>query len=107
MQKILITGGAGFVGRRFCKHFLEAGAHVVCVDSLVPLTGARDPESGWPLFDPREFGSRFEFRREDCRTYYATQFDDDFDYALHLAAIVGGREVIERQPLAEIGRAHV
>ncbi|HLZ66418.1 MAG TPA: NAD(P)-dependent oxidoreductase [Aliidongia sp.] len=100
MQKVLITGGAGFVGRRFCRHFLEAGAHVVCVDSLVPLTGARDPENGWPLFDPREFGSRFEFRREDCRSYYSTEFADDFDYAFHLAAIVGGREVIERQPLA-------
>ena len=32
MRKILITGGAGFVGRRFCKRFLDAGDEVHCVD---------------------------------------------------------------------------
>ena len=45
MRKILITGGAGFVGRRFCRRFLEAGDHVVCVDPVAPDTGGIDPAS--------------------------------------------------------------
>jgi GDP-L-fucose synthase len=50
MRKILITGGAGFVGRHFVRHFLEAGDEVHCVDSIVPMTGGIDPADGWPLY---------------------------------------------------------
>lgn len=99
MRKILITGGAGFVGRHFCEHFLRQGDEVHCVDSIVPLTGGIDVKKGWPLFEPREFKS-FHFYREDCRGYFQRVLDTDFDYAFHLAAMVGGREMIENNPLA-------
>ena len=99
MQKILITGGAGFVGRHFCEYFLRQGDEVHCVDSVVPLTGGIDPAAGWPLFEPRAFDS-FHFYREDCRDYFRRVRDTDFDYAFHLAAMVGGREMIENNPLA-------
>ena len=69
MRKILITGGAGFVGRHFCRHFLEAGDEVHCVDSIVPLTGGIDVLRAWPLFEPRDF-SNFHFYKEDCRDYF-------------------------------------
>jgi GDP-L-fucose synthase len=99
MRKILITGGAGFVGRHFVRAFLELGDEVHCVDSVVPLSGGIHPEAGWPLFDPRDHGG-FHFYHEDCRDYFRRVDDTDFDYALHLAAIVGGRLVIEQNPLA-------
>lgn len=99
MRKILITGGAGFVGRRFVKRFLDLGDEVHCVDCLAEKTGARDPQRGWPLFDPRSY-ARFRFHREDCRSYFSRTADDDFDYCLHLAAMVGGRQMIEDWPLA-------
>lgn len=99
MRKILITGGAGFVGRHFVRRFLEAGDEVHCVDSIVPLTGGIDPESRWPLFEPRDYPS-FVFYREDCREYFRRMDVRDFDYAFHLAAMVGGREMIELNPLA-------
>ena len=99
MRKILVTGGAGFVGRHVVRRFLEAGDDVHCVDPIAPLTGGIDPEAGWPLFDPRGH-DRFHFHREDCRAYFDRTDDDDFDYAFHLAAIVGGRAVIENNPLA-------
>ncbi len=38
-QRILITGGAGFIGSHLCEAFLAQGASVVCVDNLI--TGAR------------------------------------------------------------------
>ena len=44
MRKILITGGAGFVGRRMTKKFLDLGDEVHCVDSVAPLSGGIEPE---------------------------------------------------------------
>jgi GDP-L-fucose synthase len=99
MRKILITGGAGFVGRRFCKRFLDAGDEVHCVDPVAPDTGGRDPDDGWPVFKPFDYPN-FRFYREDCRQWFRQHGDDDFDYVLHLAAMVGGRAMIENKPLA-------
>jgi GDP-L-fucose synthase len=99
MRKILITGGAGFVGRHFCKRFLDAGDEVHCVDKVAPYTGGANPADGWPLFDPRQF-SGFHFYHEDCRPYFKRVKDNDFDYVFHLAAMVGGRLMIENNPLA-------
>ena len=38
MKKILITGGAGFVGRRFVKYFLEKKNKVIVVDNISKYT---------------------------------------------------------------------
>ncbi|MFZ2200150.1 MAG: GDP-mannose 4,6-dehydratase, partial [Microgenomates group bacterium] len=40
MKRILITGGAGFIGSHLCKYFLDAGDGVICVDNF--LSGSRD-----------------------------------------------------------------
>lgn len=98
MKKILITGGAGFVGRHFTRYFLEKGVEVHCVDCVAPLTGGLMPKD-WPLFNPLDY-SNFYFYHQDCRDFFLTRFDTDFDYAFHLAAMVGGREMIEHNPLA-------
>ncbi len=37
-QRILVTGGAGFIGSHLCDRLLQRGARVVCVDNL--FTGA-------------------------------------------------------------------
>lgn len=99
MKKILVTGGAGFVGRRFCKRFLDSGDEVHCVDPVAADTGGIDPAGGWPMFDPRDY-SNFHFYKQDCRDWFVERGDTDFDYALHLAAMVGGRAMIENKPLA-------
>lgn len=38
-MKVLIAGGAGFIGTHLCKRFLKAGVEVVCVDNF--RTGKR------------------------------------------------------------------
>ena len=99
MHKVLVTGGAGFVGRHIVKRLLDAGDEVHAVDCVAEFTGGIDPAVGWPLFDPMEY-TNFHFYKEDCRTWFARVKDTDFDYAFPLAAMVGGRLMIENNPLA-------
>ena len=54
-KKILITGGAGFVGRRLVKVMLDKKYNVVVVDNITPLTGGIDPEKNWPLYSPKDY----------------------------------------------------
>ena len=52
MQKILITGGAGFIGSHLCERTLRAGCDVLCVDNL--FTGSKQNIAhliGQPYFD--------------------------------------------------------
>lgn len=99
MKKVLITGGAGFVGRHFTHRMLQLGYEVHCVDIVAPDTGGIHIDQGWPLFDPRG-DKNFHFYHEDCRNFFKQRQDDDFDYVFHLAAMVGGRMMIENNPLA-------
>ena len=39
MKKILVTGGAGFVGSHLCKRLVKNKNEVICVDNL--YTGYR------------------------------------------------------------------
>ena len=38
-MRILITGGAGFIGSNLCEYFLSKGNHVICLDNFA--TGHR------------------------------------------------------------------
>lgn len=98
MKKVLVTGGCGFVGRHLIARLLQNGVEVWCVDSLAPFSGARHP-SQWPLFQPFDYAS-FHFFEQDCRDWFREYLDVAFDYSFHLAAMVGGREMIEHNPLA-------
>ena len=98
-MRCLVTGGAGFVGRHLVRRLLERGDEVICVDPIAPRTGGLHPNTGWPLFDPRDFAT-FNFVHADCCNWFSENLNENFDEAYHLAALVGGREVIEHDPLA-------
>jgi GDP-L-fucose synthase len=68
MPKVLITGGAGFVGRHFSRLLLERKFEVHVVDSLYPGSGAISPFSIWPLFNPLDFNG-FHFHEMDCKNH--------------------------------------
>ena len=102
MAKVLVTGGAGFVGRHCVGRLLARGDEVHCVDPIVPLTGGL-PLDKWPFFNPRDY-KNFHFHQEDCRTWFKRVQDNDFDYAFHLAAMVGGRMMIVGASAATWGR---
>lgn len=52
MHRVIITGGAGFLGSHLCERFIADGSHVVCIDNFI--TGSPDNIShllGNPLFE--------------------------------------------------------
>ena len=74
-MRILVTGGAGFIGSHLCEFLLGQGAHVICVDNL--LTGTTDNIAH--LRDPR-----FLFVKHDV-THYIVH-EGRLDYVLHFAS---------------------
>ncbi len=40
MKRILITGGAGFLGSHLCDHLIQQGADIVCIDNF--FSGSKD-----------------------------------------------------------------
>ena len=42
----------------------------------------------------------FHFHKIDCRDWFLANQKTYFDYVLHLAAMVGGREMIENHPIS-------
>ena len=98
MKRTLVTGGAGFVGRHVVARLLQQGHEVHCVDPVVPLSGGIAPAE-WPLFSPLDYDA-FHYYPQDCRDWFREHAEEHFDYAFHLAAVVGGREMIENNPLA-------
>ena len=49
MKRILVTGGAGFIGHHLCKKLLEMGNEVISVDDY--STGSKKNLKGLPLVD--------------------------------------------------------
>jgi dTDP-glucose 4,6-dehydratase len=76
MARILITGGAGFIGSHLCERFLADGDEVICMDNL--LTGAADNVAH--LFADR----RFSFIQQDVTTYIYVK--GPVDAILHFAS---------------------
>jgi dTDP-glucose 4,6-dehydratase len=74
--RVLITGGAGFLGSHLCERFLSEGAEVICMDNLV--TG--DLRNVEHLFgDPR-----FVFHHQDVTEFI--HVPGKLDYVLHFAS---------------------
>ena len=82
-RRVLVSGGAGFLGSHLCERLLESGCQVLCVDNF--FTGARHHIDH--LLDHK----RFELLRID--TVDGEPFlQDGFDAAVDVVACAGHRE---------------
>jgi UDP-glucuronate decarboxylase len=73
MKKILITGGAGFVGSHLCKRLLNEGNEVICLDNY--FTGAK--KNIVELLDH----PYFEMVRHDITESYYAEVDEIYNLA--------------------------
>lgn len=88
MAKILITGGAGFMGRWASKYFIDAGHRVWVLDNL----------SNSSADNIEEFHDRLEdFAKGDIKNkrLLLDLFKNKFDICIHLAAAVNVQESID------------
>ena len=81
-MKVLVTGGAGFIGSNLCEYLLKEGHQVRCLDNFI--TGK--VENLLPLM--KKYPDSFELsvgdirNIEDCRKAV-----DGMEYVLHEAAL--------------------
>lgn len=94
-MRILITGGCGFVGRHFARRFLDAGNAVTVVDNMVE---GIEP-SKWMFKCLTKFRQNLQFVKADLRDFQKINRANEFDLIVHCAAIVGGRLIIDGNPL--------
>ena len=73
MKRILITGGAGFIGSHLCERLLADGNKVICLDNY--FTGSKD-NIVQLLKHPY-----FEVIRHDVTTPYLTEVDEIYNLA--------------------------
>jgi UDP-glucose 4-epimerase len=93
-MRILVTGGAGFIGAHLCERLIRDGHHVTVLDNF--STGRRrnlDKLQGNPGFELLE-GSILDSRKLD-------HLVNSSDYVFHLAAAVGVFNIVNN-PLASL-----
>jgi UDP-glucuronate decarboxylase len=73
MKRILVTGGAGFIGSHLCERLLKEGNEVICLDNY--FTGAK--RNIVNLFDYRYF----EVLRHDITTPFFVEVDEIYNLA--------------------------
>ena len=81
-MKILVTGGAGFIGSNLCEYFLQEGHMVRCLDNFA--TGK--PENIIPLLE--KYPKTFQLQVGDIRNLTDCQKAvEGIEYVLHEAAL--------------------
>jgi len=73
MKRILVTGGAGFIGSHLCERLLSEGNDVICVDNY--FTGSKD--------NIRHLlnNHNFELVRHDVTSPYSAEVDEIYNLA--------------------------
>lgn len=77
MEKVLVTGGAGFIGSHLCEYLISKGYNVICLDNLI--TGSKKNIEKL-LGDPK-----FEFIEADI-VKPINQIINQINYIFHLAS---------------------
>ena len=72
-QRIMVTGGAGFVGSHLCERLLDQGHEVLCVDNF--YTGSRTN------IEPLLANARFELMRHDVTMPLYVEVDQIYNLA--------------------------
>ena len=101
MEKVLITGGAGFIGSNIALKLLAKGYSVVVLDSLSEQIHGTNPEQTSPLY--QSIKNKVNFIKGDVNN--RADWEKalvDIDYVIHLAAETGtGQSMYEIKKYVE------
>lgn len=97
-KRIVVTGGAGFIGSHLCERLLEQGNDVVCVDNL--FTGRKD--------NIRHLTDHpyFEFMRYDIIEPYYVEVDQIYNLACPASPIHYQYDPIKTGKTSVMGALH-
>ena len=73
MKKVLVSGGAGFIGSHLCTRLIRDGHKVICLDNL--FTGSEKNIAHL------KGNSRFEFVHHDVEFPYEAEVDEIYNLA--------------------------
>jgi UDP-glucuronate decarboxylase len=86
-NRILVTGGAGFLGSHLCERLLDRGADLVCVDNF--FTGAKRNIAH--LLDDK----RFELMRHDVTFPLFVEVDEIYNFACPASPVHYQRDPVQ------------
>lgn len=88
MEKVLVTGGAGFIGSNVALKLIAKGYSVVVLDSLSEQIHGSNPDQTSPLY--LSIKDKVDFVKGDvCKREDWLKALDGVDYVIHLAAETG------------------
>jgi len=92
--RVIVTGGAGFIGSHVVERLLERGNSVLCVDNLDKFY---DPREKLRNMETAKKSKRFTFVKLDIRSETLPHIFKKFepDGVIHLAAKAGVRNSLE------------
>lgn len=94
-KKVLITGGAGFIGSAIAKRMVKLGAVVTIVDSMIP-------EFGGNLFNLEDIKGQIQLNISDVRDPHAMRYlVQDQDYLFNMAGQTSHMDSMQN-PVADL-----
>lgn len=100
MQKVLVTGCAGFIGSHVCEALLSGGADVIGIDDLDPYydVSMKHDNLGACRAEATRCGARMDFIQADVcdeKAVFAAFSEHGPEAVVHLAALAGVRPSIK------------
>ena len=102
MRRILVTGGAGFLGSHLCERLVEHGHHVIAIDNF--FTGSR--ENVRHLLDATH-GRAFELIRHDVVDPFYFEVDEIYHLACPASPVHYQRNPVRTIKTATMGTMNV
>ena len=87
-MRVLVTGGAGFIGSHIALKLIDKGYQVTVLDNLLEQIHGADPDHTSPLYRSIKDNVRF-IKGDVCDKILLEQALEDVDYVIHLAAETG------------------
>jgi UDP-glucuronate 4-epimerase len=96
-KRILITGGAGFIGSHVARALLARGERVVIVDNFHPFYDERIKRGNLARLEAEAPAGQLDFVQADIRDKAAMEplFAEGLEGVVHLAALAGVRPSIQ------------